>query len=51
MKTVYLSQYPALNVRVKPETLERITAAAEARSLTVSAIVREALDRAFQGEG
>jgi Ribbon-helix-helix protein, copG family len=47
VKTVYLSRYPALNVRVKPETLERITAIAEVRGTTVSAIVREVLDRTF----
>jgi predicted transcriptional regulator len=42
-----VSQWPALNVRVSPETWAQINQRAEERDLPASVIVREALGRAF----
>ena len=46
MKKTRVSDFPTIRVSVHPRTLEALTAEAEERSLPVSAIVREALDRA-----
>jgi hypothetical protein len=45
-----VSQWPSIRVTVNPRTLERIEDTAERRSLSVAAIVREALDRAYRTE-
>jgi hypothetical protein len=42
-----VSEFPTLKVAVHPRTLEALEAQAEERALPVSAIVREALDRAM----
>jgi DNA-binding GntR family transcriptional regulator len=41
-----VSDFPTIRVAVNPRTLEALEAEAEERALSVSAIVREALDRA-----
>jgi hypothetical protein len=41
-----ISEFPKIRVAVHPRTLEALEAEAEERALPVSAIVREALDRA-----
>jgi hypothetical protein len=50
MKRTLISQWPSIRVTVNPRTLDRIEDAAERRSLSVSAVVREALDRAYRTE-
>ena len=45
-----ISEWPSLRVNLHPRTLERIEDAAERRSLSVAAIVREALDRVYRTE-
>jgi predicted DNA-binding protein len=47
MKQTYISQWPALSVRIPPEVLDRLSRQAEERALPVSAIVREVL-RAYR---
>jgi hypothetical protein len=46
MKRTRVSDFPTIRVAVHPRTLEALEAEAEERALPVSAIVREALDRA-----
>lgn len=41
-----LSEYPTIKVAVNPRTLEALEDEAEERGLSVSAVVRMALDRA-----
>jgi Ribbon-helix-helix protein, copG family len=48
MKRTRISEWPRVRVTVNPRTLERIQARAEARALSVAAVVREALDQAYQ---
>jgi predicted HicB family RNase H-like nuclease len=43
-----MSQWPAVFVRVRPEVFDRIEAQAEERALSVSAVIRETLDRAHK---
>jgi hypothetical protein len=43
-----ISDFPTIRVSVNPRTLEALEAEAEERALPVSAIVREALDRAVR---
>jgi Ribbon-helix-helix protein, copG family len=50
MKRTRISEWPAVRVSLNPRTLERIEAVAEQRSLSVSAVIREALDRAYRTE-
>jgi hypothetical protein len=50
MKRTLISQWPSIRVTVNPRTLERIEDTAERRSLSVAALVREALDRAYRAE-
>jgi hypothetical protein len=45
-RTTRVSDFPTIRVAVNPRTLEALEAEAEERALPVSAIVREALDRA-----
>jgi hypothetical protein len=47
MKRTLISQWPSIRVTVNPRTLDRIEEAAERRSLSKAAVVREALDRTF----
>jgi predicted HicB family RNase H-like nuclease len=47
-KSVYLSQWPALNVRVEPSIHKALERESQHRMLSVSALVREALDRAYK---
>jgi hypothetical protein len=44
-----LSEYPTIKVAVNPRTLEALEEEAEERGLSVSAVVRMALDRAVSG--
>jgi hypothetical protein len=48
MKKTRVSEFPTIRVAVHPRTLEALEAEAEERALPVSAIVREALDRAVR---
>jgi hypothetical protein len=50
MKRTLISQWPSIRVTVNPRTLDRIEEAAERRSLSVAAVVREALDRVYRTE-
>lgn len=50
MKKTRISDWPAVQVNVNPATLERIEDYAERRALSVSAVIREALDRAYRPE-
>ena len=43
-----VSEFPTIRVAVHPRTLEALTAEAEERSLPLSAVVRETLDRAVR---
>jgi hypothetical protein len=43
-----VSEFPTIRVAVNPRTLEALEAEAEERALPLSAIVREALDRAVR---
>jgi hypothetical protein len=45
MKRRRISDFPAIRVHLNPRTLERIEAQAEQRALSVSAVIRETLDR------
>jgi hypothetical protein len=48
MKKTRISEWPKVRVTVNPRTLEALETEAEERALPVSAIVREALDRAVR---
>jgi hypothetical protein len=48
MKRARISEWPALHVNVNPRTLELLEEEAEERGLTLSAVVRMALDRAVE---
>jgi hypothetical protein len=50
MKRARISEWPAVRVNVDPRTLERIEKYADRRALSVSAVIREALDRAYRPE-
>ena len=50
MKKTRVSERPAVRVNVDPRTLERIEAPADRRALSVSAVIREALDRIYRPE-
>jgi hypothetical protein len=50
MKRTLISQWPSIRVTVNPRTLDRIEDAAERRAISVAAVVREALDRAYRTE-
>jgi hypothetical protein len=43
-----ISEFPTIRVAVNPRTLEALQEEAEERALPLSAIVREALDRAVR---
>jgi hypothetical protein len=43
-----VSEFPTIRVAVNPRTLEALSAEAEERALPLSAVVREALDRAVR---
>jgi hypothetical protein len=43
-----ISEFPTIRVAVSPRTLEALEEEAEQRALPLSAIVREALDRAVR---
>ena len=45
-----ISEWPAIRVNLNPATLDRIEQTAEQRALSVSAVIREALDRAYRSE-
>jgi hypothetical protein len=45
-----ITEWPAVRVNVDPRTLERIELYAERRALSVSAVIREALDRTYRPE-
>jgi hypothetical protein len=47
-RTTRISEFPTIRVAVHPRTLEALTAEAEERALPLSAVVREALDRAVR---
>jgi len=47
-RTTRVSEFPTIRVAVHPRTLEALSAEAEERALPLSAIVREALDRAVR---
>jgi hypothetical protein len=47
MKRTRVTEWPAIRVNVNPLTLEQLQAQAEARALSVAALVREAVDRAY----
>jgi hypothetical protein len=42
-----VSEWPTIRVNVNPSVLERMEREAEARALSVAAVVREALDRSY----
>jgi len=48
MKRTRISEWPKVRVTVNPRTLQRIEAEAEQRSLSVAAVVREALEDSFR---
>jgi hypothetical protein len=50
MNHARISEWPSVRVNLNPLTLDRIEEAAERRSLSVAAVVREALDRAYRTE-
>lgn len=50
MKKTRVTEWKSVRVTVNPETLERIETYAERRALSVSAVIREALDRAYRPE-
>jgi hypothetical protein len=50
MRRTLISQWPSIRVTVNPRTLDRIEEVAERRSLSIAAVVREALDRAYRTE-
>ena len=47
MKRTRISEWPAVKVNLNPATLEVIEERAEERALSVAALVREAVDRAY----
>jgi Ribbon-helix-helix protein, copG family len=48
MKRTRISEWPSVHVNVNPRTLEALEDEAEERGLSVSALVREALDRSVR---
>jgi hypothetical protein len=50
MKRTRVTDWPSVRLNLNPATLERIEAQAEQRALSVSAVIREALDRAYRSE-
>jgi hypothetical protein len=48
MKRARISEFPKIRVAVSPRTLEALEAEAVERALPLSAVVREALDRAVR---
>jgi hypothetical protein len=50
MKRVRLGDWPTVRATVNPRTLEALEQMAEERALPLSALVREALDRAVRPE-
>jgi len=50
MKRTRVTAWPAVQVNLNPRTFERIEAQAEQRALSVSAVIREALDRVYRTE-
>jgi Ribbon-helix-helix protein, copG family len=51
MKSRRIKDFPQVHVHLDPDVLARITRTAERRSLSVSAVIREALDWAYHPEG
>jgi hypothetical protein len=45
-----VTEWPMVRLNVNPRTLESIEAQAEERALSVSAVIRETLDRAYRTE-
>jgi hypothetical protein len=43
-----VTEWPEVRANINPQTLERIEAAREERALSVAALIREALDRAYR---
>jgi hypothetical protein len=50
VKRTQVTEWPAVRVTVNPETMERIEAYADRRAVSVSAVIREALDRVYRPE-
>jgi len=50
MKRVRISEWPSMRVHLHPRTLQRIEDDAERRSVPISVIVRETLDRTYRTE-
>lgn len=47
MKRTRITEWPTVRTTVNPRTLEALQAEAEERALSVAAVIREALDRAY----
>jgi len=45
-----VTEWPMVRLNLNPATLDRIERTAEERALSVSAVIREALDRAYRSE-
>jgi hypothetical protein len=45
-----ITDWPEVRANLNPQTLERIEDAAEQRALSVAALIREALDRAYRSK-
>jgi len=43
-----ITDWPEVKVNLNPQTLQRIEAAREERALSIAALIREALDRAYR---
>jgi hypothetical protein len=43
-----ITDWPIVRLNVNPATLERIEAQAEQRALSMAAVIREVLDRAYR---
>jgi hypothetical protein len=50
MKRTRISEWPKVEVKVRPETMERLEALADDQGTDVSKLVRAALDRAYGPE-
>jgi hypothetical protein len=50
LKRTRITDWPVVQVNVNPQTLEVMERQAEQRALSVSAVIREALDAAYRQE-
>ena len=50
MKKTRVTEWPSVRLTVNPDTMARIEDCADRRALSVSAVIREALDRAYRPE-